>query len=156
MKTAPVRHFEPTRTLGDHTNTHPYVAFRLICDTNYRSAVVCIAFAVEVASEPGRGCPRAFNVRLVIRYQGSATIRQGKTVIEGDCVVESGGDQLAEPDLPWSGRFHDPTPRVYLEEGRAWLRLNDEPIREGAIKITRAGAGPGAGLIDFDGIGSLR
>ena len=28
--------------------------------------------------------------------------------------------------------------------------------REGAIKITRAGSGPGAGLIDFDGIGSLR
>jgi hypothetical protein len=45
---------------------------------------------------------------------------------------------------------------VQLEEGRAWLRLNDEPVREGAIKITRAGAGPGAGLIDFDGIGSLR
>jgi hypothetical protein len=115
-----------------------------------------IAFAVEVASKRGRGCPRARNVRLVIRYQGSATIRQGKTVIEGDCVVESGGDQLAEPDLPWSGRFHDPAPRVYLEKGRAWLRLNEEPIREGAIKITRAGAGPGAGLIDFDGIGSLR
>jgi hypothetical protein len=92
----------------------------------------------------------------VIRYQGSATIRQGKTVIQGDCVVESAGDQLAEPDLPWSGRFHDPAPRANLEEGRAWLRLNEEPIREGAIKITRAGAGPGAGLIDFDGIGSVR
>jgi hypothetical protein len=103
-----------------------------------------------------RSCPRAHNVRPVIRYQGSATIRQGKTVIEGDCVVESGGDQLAEPDLPWSGRFHDPAPRANIEEGRAWLRLNDEPVREGAIKITRAGAGPGAGLIDFDGIGSLR
>jgi hypothetical protein len=99
---------------------------------------------------------RERNVRLVIRYQGSATIRQGTTVIEGDCVVESGGDQLAEPDLPWSGRFHDPAPMAYLEEGRAWLRLNDEPVREGAIKITRAGAGAGAGLIDFDGIGSLR
>jgi uncharacterized LabA/DUF88 family protein len=43
----------------------------------------------------------------VIRYQGSATIRQGTTVIEGECVVESEGKQLAEPDLPWSGRFHD-------------------------------------------------
>lgn len=41
--------------------------------------------------------PRARNVRLVIRYQGSATIRQGKTVIEGACVVESDDDQLAEP-----------------------------------------------------------
>jgi hypothetical protein len=92
----------------------------------------------------------------VIRYQGSATLRQGKTVIEGDCVVESGGDQLAEPGLPWSGRFHDPAARANIEEGRAWLRLNDEPVREGAIKITRAGAGPGAGLIDFDGIGSFR
>jgi hypothetical protein len=92
----------------------------------------------------------------VIRYQGSATIRQGKTVIEGECVVESEDDELAEPALPWSGRFHDPAPVVALEEGRAWLRLNDEPVREGAIKITRAGAGPGAGLIDFDGIGSLR
>jgi len=79
-----------------------------------------------------------------------------QAVIEGDCVVESGGDQLAEPDLPWSGRFHDPAPRANIEEGRAWLRLNDEPVREGAITITRAGAGPGAGLIDFDGIGSLR
>jgi hypothetical protein len=115
-----------------------------------------IAFAVEVAAKPSRSCPRARNVRLVIRYQGSATIRQGKTVIEGDCVVELGGDQRAESDLPWSGRFHDPAPRVYLEEGRAWLRLNDEPVLEGAIKITRASAGPGAGLIDFDGIGSLR
>ena len=63
---------------------------------------------------------------------------------------------MAEPDLPWSGRFHDPAPRANIEEGRAWLRLNDEPVREGAITITRAGAGPGAGLIDFDGIGSLR
>jgi hypothetical protein len=36
------------------------------------------------------------------------------------------------------------------------LRLNDEPVREGAIKITRAGSGSGAGLIDFGGIGSLR
>ena len=100
--------------------------------------------------------PRARNVRLVIRYQGSATIRQGKTVIEGACVVESDDDQLAEPALPWSGRFHDPAPGANLEEGRAWLRLNEEPVREGAIKITRAGSGSGAGLIDFDGIGSLR
>ena len=115
-----------------------------------------IAFAVEAAAKPSRSCPRARTVRLVIRYQGSATIRQGKTVIEGDCVVESGGDQLAEPDLPWSGRFHDPAPGANIEEGRAWLRLNDEPVREGAITITRAGDGPGAGLIDFDGIGSLR
>lgn len=98
---------------------------------------------------------RARNVRLVIRYQGSATIRQGKTAIEGECVVESEGDQLAEP-LPWSGRFHDPAPVANLEEGRAWLRLNEEPVREGAIKITRAGSGSGAGLIDFDGVGSLR
>ena len=75
-------------------------------------------------------------------------------MIGGECVVESGGDQLAEPDLPWSGRFHDPAPTASLEEGRAWLRLNEEPIREGAIKITRSGSG--AGLIDFDGIGSLR
>jgi hypothetical protein len=99
---------------------------------------------------------RARNVRLVIRYQGSATIRQGKTVIEGECVVESEDDQLAEPALPWSGRFHDPAPVANLEEGRAWLRLNEEPVREGAIKITRAGSGSGAGLIDFDGVGSLR
>jgi hypothetical protein len=91
----------------------------------------------------------------VIRYRGSATIRQGKTMIEGECVVDSGGDQLAEPDLPWSGRFHDPAPAASLEEGRAWLRLNEEPVREGAIEITRAGSGSGAGLIDFDGIGSL-
>src|SRR6266508_5355794 len=61
---------------------------------------------------PSRSGLRERNVRLVIRYQGSATIRQGKTVIEGDCVVESAGDQLAEPDLPWSGRFHDPGPRA--------------------------------------------
>jgi hypothetical protein len=92
----------------------------------------------------------------VIRFQGSATIRQGKTVIEGDCIVESAGEQLAEPDLPWSGRFHDPAPAAHLREGRAWLRLNVEPVREGAITITRAGSGSGAGLIDFDGIGSLR
>jgi hypothetical protein len=92
----------------------------------------------------------------VIRYQGSATIQQGKLVIGGECVVESSGDQLAEPDLPWSGRFHDPAPAASLEEGRAWLRFNEEPIREGAIKITRASSGSGAGLIDFDGIGSLR
>jgi hypothetical protein len=92
----------------------------------------------------------------VIRYQGSATIRQGKTVIEGACVVESDDDQLAEPDRPWAGRFHDPAPAAILAEGRAWLRLNEEPVREGAIKITRAGSRAGAGLIDFDGIGSLR
>ena len=99
---------------------------------------------------------RARNVRSVIRYQGSATIRQGKTVIEGECVVESGGDQLAELGLPWSGRFHDPAPGATLEEGCAWLCLDEEPVREGAVKITRAGSGSGAGLIDFDGIGSLR
>jgi hypothetical protein len=98
----------------------------------------------------------ARNVRLVIRYQGSATIRQGKTEIQGDCVVESEDDQLAESDLPWSGRFHDPAAVVTLKQGRAWLRLDVEPVREGAIKITRAGSGRGAGLIDFDGIGSLR
>jgi len=92
----------------------------------------------------------------VIRYQGSATIQQGKTVVEGECVVDSGGERLAEPDLPWSGRFHDSAPAASLEEGLAWLRLNEEPVLEGAIKITRAGAGAGAGLIDFDGIGSLR
>ena len=93
----------------------------------------------------------------MIRFQGSATIRQGKTVIEGDCVVESAGDQLAEqPDLPWSGRFHDPAPAAHLQEGRAWLRLNVVPVREGTITITRAGSGSSAGLIDFDGIGSLR
>jgi hypothetical protein len=91
----------------------------------------------------------------VIRYQGSATIRQGKTVIRGDCVIESEGDQLPEPDLPWSGRFHDPAAAA-LEEAHAWLRLDVEPIREGAIKITRAGSGSGAGLIDFEGIGSLQ
>ena len=92
----------------------------------------------------------------MIRYEGSATIRQGKTVIEGACVVESEDDQLAEPALPWSGRFHDPAPGANLEEGRAWLHLDEEPVREGAIKITRAGSGSGAGSIDFDGIGSLR
>ncbi len=92
----------------------------------------------------------------MIRFQGSATIRQGKTEIHGDCVVESEGERLREPDLPWSGRFHDPAPAAPLEEGRAWLRLDVEPVREGAIKITRAGSGAGAGLIDFDGIGSLR
>lgn len=92
----------------------------------------------------------------MIRYEGSATIRQGKTEIHGDCVVESEDDQLAKSDLPWSGRFHDPTPAATLNEGRAWLRLDVEPVREGAIKITRAGSGPGAGLIDFDGIGGLR
>ena len=92
----------------------------------------------------------------MIRYQGSATIRQGTTVIEGECVVESEGDQLAELDLPWSGRFHDPAPSANLDEGRAWLRLNEEPVRESAVKITRAGSGSGAGLIDFYGIGSLR
>jgi hypothetical protein len=122
-----------------------------------RGSSSMIAFAVEVAAKLSRGCPRARNVLLVIRYQGSATIRQGKTVIRGDCVVESEDDQLApEPDLPWSGRFHDPVAAATLEEGHAWLRLNVEPVREGAIKITRSGAGPGAGLIDFDGIGSLR
>jgi len=92
----------------------------------------------------------------VIRYQGSATIRQGKTVIGGTCVVESEGEHQAEPDLQWSGRFHDPAPGANLEEGRAWLHLDEEPVREGAIKITRAGAGSAAGLVDFDGIGSLR
>ena len=112
------------------------------------------AYAVEVAAETRRQRARARNVRLVIRYQGNATIRQGKTVIEGNCVVESEDDQLRERDLPWSGRFHDPAAAATLEEGRAWLRLDVEPVREGAIKVTRAG--PGAGLIDFDGIGSLR
>ncbi|MGZ4316438.1 MAG: hypothetical protein ACXVRS_11485 [Gaiellaceae bacterium] len=91
----------------------------------------------------------------MIRYQGNATIRQGRTVIEGACIVESEDDQLAE-SLPWSGRFYEPAPGASLEEGRAWLRLNEEPVREGAVKITRASSGPSAGLIDFDGIGSLR
>ncbi len=103
-----------------------------------------------------RTAPERVTFRPVIRYQGSATIRQGKTVIEGACVVESGDDQLAELDLPWAGRFHDPATAANLEEGRAWLRLNEAPVREGAIKITRAGSGSSAGLIDFDGIGSLR
>jgi hypothetical protein len=111
--------------------------------------------AVEVPRNQSR-LSLARNVRLVIRYQGSANRQQGKLVIGGECVVESGGDQLAEPDLPWSGRLHDPAPAARLEAGRAWLRLNEEPIREGAIKITRTGFGSGAGLIDFDGIGSLR
>jgi hypothetical protein len=92
----------------------------------------------------------------VIRYQGSASIRQGKTVIEGECVVESEGDQLAEADLPWSGRVHALAPGASLEEERAWLHLDEEPVREGAIKITRAGSGSSAGLIDFDGIASMR
>jgi hypothetical protein len=94
------------------------------------------------------------DVRPMIRYRGSATIQQGKLVIGGECVVQSAGDRLVEPDLPWSGRFHDPAPAASLEEGLAWLRLNEGPVREGAIKITRAGSG--SGLIDFDGIGSLR
>src|SRR5262249_42569608 len=101
-------------------------------------------------------CLQARNVRLVIRYQGSATIRQGTIVIEGECVVESEDIQPAEPDLPWSGRFRDLAPGANLQEGGAWLRLYEEPVREGAIKITRAGSGSGAGLVDFDGIGSLR
>jgi hypothetical protein len=100
--------------------------------------------------------PRGRNVWVVMRYQGSATIRQGKIVIEGECVVESQGEQLTESDLPWSGRFHDPAATENVAEGRAWLRLNEEPVREGVVKITRAGSGPGAGLIDFDGIGGLR
>ncbi len=103
-----------------------------------------------------RRCLRARSVRTVIRYEGSATVRQGTTVIEGECVVESEGDQLLEPDLPWSGRFHDPAPGANLEEGRAWLRFNEEPVREGVIKITRVGSGSSAGLVDFEGIGSLR
>jgi hypothetical protein len=98
---------------------------------------------------------QARNVQLVIRYKGSATIWQGTSVIEGECVVESAGDQLLESDLPWSGRFHDPSPGANLEDGRAWLRLNEEPVREGAIEITRVGSGSGAGLIDFDGVGSV-
>jgi hypothetical protein len=83
------------------------------------------AFAVEAAEEPVG--PRARNVRVVIRYQGAATIWQGKTVIEGACVVESEDDQLAEPALPWSGRFHDPAPGANVEEGREWLRLDESP-----------------------------
>ncbi len=54
--------------------------------------------------------------------------------------------------MVWALR--DPAPAATLEEGRAWLSLNEEPVREGAIEITRAGAG--AGVIDFDGIGSVR
>jgi hypothetical protein len=104
--------------------------------------------------EPDAAAPERVTSPLVIRYQGSATIRQGKTVIVGSCVVESDDDQLAEPGLPWAGRFHDPAPAVNLKEGRAWLRLTEEPVREGVIKITRAASG--AGLIDFDGIGGLR
>jgi hypothetical protein len=45
MKTAPSAAFDPRPNPGDHANTHLYVelyvAFRLIWDTNYRSAVVC-------------------------------------------------------------------------------------------------------------------
>jgi hypothetical protein len=48
----------------------------------------CIRY--RAACGTSRSCPRARNVRPVIRYEGNATIRQGKTVIEGDCVVESG------------------------------------------------------------------
>jgi hypothetical protein len=116
---------------------------------------VCRFLSEMNPPEPVAAAPERVTFRPVIRYQGSATIRQGKTVIEGACVVESADDQLAELDLPWAGRFHDPAPAANLEEGRAWLRLNEEPVREGAIKITRAGSGSSAGLIDFDGIGSL-
>jgi hypothetical protein len=28
-----------------------------------------------------------------------------------------------------------------MHPARAWLRLNEAPVREGAIKITRAGSG---------------
>jgi hypothetical protein len=57
-------------------------------------------------------------------------------------IVVGGQGSQAEPALPWSGRFHDPAPGANLEEGRAWLSLDEGPVREGAIKITRAGSGP--------------
>src|SRR5205809_891025 len=80
----------------------------------------------------------------------SVTSRLGaSTGARGACVVESEDDQLAEPALPWSGHFRDPAPAATLEEGRAWLCLTEEPVREGAIKITRAGSSSDAGLIDF-------
>jgi hypothetical protein len=120
-----------------------------------RRKLVANDIAVEVAEPVARASERV-TFRLVIRYQGAATIRQGKTVIRGDCVIESEDNQLPEPDLPWSGRFHDPAAAATLEEAHAWLRLDVEPVREGAINITRSGSGAGAGLIDFDGIGSLR
>jgi hypothetical protein len=94
------------------------------------------AFAVEAAEEPVG--PRARNVRVVIRYQGAATIRQGKTVIEGACVVELEDDQLAEPALPWSRRFHDPAPgaKSKKDASRRWLnrlRWNRQPARTALI-----------------------
>lgn len=94
---------------------------------------------------------RRESVPLVISYQGSATIRQGAAATEGECFVESPGDARPGPDSAWSGRLSGPAPKLDLNEGPAWLSLQDG--REGEIQITRAVAG--SGLVEFEGIGSL-
>ena len=67
-------------------------------------------------------------------------------MIRGDRVVESEDDQLREPDLPWSGRFHDPAAAATLEEGHAWLRLDGEPVREGAARASASSRDSSPGI----------
>ena len=82
------------------------------------------------------------------RYHGSATISQGASVVEGDCIIESAGGPAPGPDPAWSGNLQeDPAPTVNLLEGGAWLRLADG--RECEIQVERAVAG--SGLTEFSG-----
>jgi hypothetical protein len=76
---------------------------------------------------------------VVHRYHGSATIRQGAAVVEGDCSIDSVGGPLPGPDPAWLGILEDPAPEVNLVEGGAWLRLADG--RECEIRVERAGSG---------------
>jgi hypothetical protein len=88
-----------------------------------------------------------YGAGVVNHYHGSATISQGRAVVEGDCIIETAGGPAPGPDPAWSGNLEDPAPTVDLVEGGAWLRLADG--REGEIQVERAVAG--SGLTEFSG-----
>ena len=91
--------------------------------------------------------PSDYGGWVVNHYHGSATISQGATVVEGDCIIETVGGPAAGSDNAWSGNLQDPAPTVNLVEGGAWLRLADG--RECEIQVERAVAG--SGLTEFSG-----
>jgi hypothetical protein len=111
--------------------------------------VLEIRHATRLAALQSARVRLTYGARIVIRYHGSAAIRQGPAEVEGDCIIESVGDPSPGPDPSWSGILQeDPAPKVNLVVGvGAWLRLADG--RECEIQVERADAG--SGVTEFTG-----
>ena len=99
------------------------------------------------STTPRFSYPSDYGVGVVNHYHGSATISQGATVVEGDCIIETVGGPAPGSDNAWSGNLQDPAPTVNLVDCGAWLRLADG--RECEIQVERAVAG--SGLAEFSG-----